>query len=116
MRVAGADRDDREWGPPCGPTTRTGLWRSIVVLSPSCPWSLRPQQYTAPSRTKPQVWSPPPVTWMKCSPAPTSTGTESVSGGLSFTSLAVGANHVCGLTSGSRIGVSVPVLGRGHNP
>lgn len=33
--------------------------RCIVVLSPSCPWPLAPQQYACPPEVAAQVWSPP---------------------------------------------------------
>ena len=45
--------------------TRTGVSRSSVVASPSCPRSLLPQQYASPSRETPQVCVAPALSWEK---------------------------------------------------
>ena len=37
------------------PPTCTGVDELVVVPSPSCPWSFRPQHFTVPSGNKAQV-------------------------------------------------------------
>src|SRR5207237_1185347 len=45
--------------PLASPETSTGVWRSVVVPSPSWPQSLLPQHLTPPALVRAQVWSPP---------------------------------------------------------
>jgi hypothetical protein len=47
--------------PPRETRTSTGRERDVVVPSPSCPRSLRPQHLTEPVLSNAQVWSPPRV-------------------------------------------------------
>ena len=39
--------------------TAVGTDRPVVVLSPSCPWLLSPQQYAVPSLVSAQAWADP---------------------------------------------------------
>ena len=41
------------------PETSTGVVRSLVVPSPSSPYSFRPQHFTLPSVSTAHEWSPP---------------------------------------------------------
>src|SRR6266511_1359145 len=64
--------------PPPGPVTADGLSRRVVVLSPSCPRSLYPQQYSLPAVVMAQLWSPPPETTANVTPGGAATGTGDV--------------------------------------
>src|SRR5262245_2878297 len=53
---------------PSSPTTLTGLVRSLVVPSPSCPLGLAPQPQTVPLSLTARQWKPPAAmetTWVK---------------------------------------------------
>src|SRR5439155_12116393 len=45
--------------PLASPETATGVWRSVVVPSPSWPSALRPQHLTPPALVSAQVWKSP---------------------------------------------------------
>src|SRR6476661_10164162 len=47
------------------PATATGSVRTVVVLSPSWPPRLSPQQYALPSAVRAHAWPPPTVSWVK---------------------------------------------------
>src|SRR6185295_1045128 len=46
------------------PETDTGVWRSVIVPSPSCPASLTPQQDTLPDASRAQECKPPSASWL----------------------------------------------------
>jgi len=60
---------------PSVAVTATGVYRSVVVPSPTCPYEFHPQQSAVPSVVTPQVWaSPPAVMLVNTLPPLTATG------------------------------------------
>src|SRR6266567_8912463 len=49
------------WPVPPTPSTCTGVWRSVVVLSPNCPLELFPHAQTVPSDLSARLWSAEPL-------------------------------------------------------
>src|SRR5881628_3296569 len=60
---------------PAGAPTGTGTGLSTVVLSPSWPDALAPQQYTTPFVARPQLWKKPVVRVVNVTPAGACTST-----------------------------------------